>query len=176
MNIDPYKQTLSHSCLAACFLMLNGKKFDEQDEQMLALEGSRRKHQFYVSGVAIETVKSFDKNIEMYVDNKFFAKALVSAFGDESRIKVTTEKITQTLIEQLIIKGPFICHIDIHGFGDYSHASHFIILEKKIGSFVTIIDPWDGVRKRTSMMTLMESISDLKNQIKMCPLLFVLEK
>lgn len=176
MSITPYKQTLSHSCLAACFLMLQDKKFTEEDEQKLALQGSKRKYPFYVSGITMESVKSFDKKVEIYVDNKYFGAALSNSFKEESRIKVIPEKITQTLIEQLILKSPIICHIDIHAFGDYSHASHFIVIEKKIGNFFTIIDPWDGVRKRVASNTLIEAISDLKNQIKMCPLLFTLPK
>ena len=72
MSITPYKQTLSHSCLAACFLMLQDKKFTEEDEEQMALRGSKRKYPFYVSGITMESVKSFDKKVEIYTYYNIF--------------------------------------------------------------------------------------------------------
>jgi hypothetical protein len=57
MAIIPYKQTLSHSCLAACFLMLREKKITEVQEQELALNGSKRTYAFYVTGIPLEFAK-----------------------------------------------------------------------------------------------------------------------
>ncbi len=176
MVITPYKQTLSHSCLAACFLMLYGEKFTESDEHELALNGSKRIYPFYVVGIATEFVRKFDCKITIYADNKHFTSILQKSFMRETRVSVAHKKITQVFIAELLKRQSIICHIDDHALGDYSHASHFIVLEKTTEKFITILDPWSGDKKRITMAKLEEAISDLKNQIKMCPLLFTLEE
>lgn len=172
--IIQYKQTLSHSCLAVCMLMLRGKPFTETEEQGLALRGSKRKHQFYVAGIPLEFVKKYDSQVIVYADNKYFANVLRDIFLPYKRISVIHKKITLSLIKELLEDGPIICHIDDHSLGTYSHASHFIVLERATYKFVQIIDPWTGKRRKITLSKLDESISDLKNQIKMCPLLFSL--
>jgi len=173
--IDPYKQTLSHSCLAACMLMLRGKKFTKIEEQDLAVRGSKRIHQFYVAGIPLEFAKKFDRDVIVYVDNKYFAKVLKEIFSQNRLLHVVQERITQSLIRNLLKRGSLICHIDDHAPDDYSHASHFIVLERETEKFVQIIDPWTGKRRKIRLTKLDEGINDLKNRIKMCPLLFSLE-
>lgn len=173
--IVPYKQTLSHSCLAACMLMLRRKQFTEIEEQDLAVSGSKRMHKFYAAGIPLEFVKKFDSKVAIYVDNKYFANVLEEKLSQDSRLHVVHKKITQSLIRDLLKKDSLICHIDDHSLGDYSHASHFIVLERATDKFIHIIDPWLGQRRKISIVKLEESISDLKNQIKMCPLLFSLD-
>jgi len=175
MAITPYQQTLTHSCLAACFLMLQGKKFTELDEQELAVKGSSRDYPFYVVGISTEFSKKLDGKIKIYADNALFTTTLQKAFTDTDKINVIHKKITISLITELLNENPIICHVDNHTLGDYSHASHFIILEKATKDFVNIIDPWSGKRKKISKSTLDESVSDLKNHIKMCPLLLSIE-
>jgi ABC-type bacteriocin/lantibiotic exporter with double-glycine peptidase domain len=93
----------------------------------------------------------------------------------EKRVSVVHKKITDAFIGELLKTQPIICHIDDHILGDYSHASHFIILEKTTKKFIYIIDPWSGKKKRIINTKLEKAISDLKNQVKMCPLLFSIE-
>lgn len=175
MVITPYKQTLTHSCLAACFLMLRGKRFTKHDEQKLALYGSKRTYPYYVVGIPMEFVKKFNCKITIHVDNKFFTSILQKSFMQEKRVSIVHKKITDTLIVELLKKHSIICHIDDHALGDYSHASHFIILERVTKKFIYVIDPWSGKRKRIINTRLEEAISELKSQIKMCPLLFSIE-
>jgi ABC-type bacteriocin/lantibiotic exporter with double-glycine peptidase domain len=155
--------------------MLNGKKFTEQDEKELALDGSERTYPFYVVGIPMEFVKKFNCRITIYADNKFFASVLQKSFMQEKRVSVVHKKITDAFIGELLKTQPIICHIDDHILGDYSHASHFIILEKTTKKFIYIIDPWSGKKKRIINTKLEKAISDLKNQVKMCPLLFSIE-
>lgn len=155
-------------------LMLREKPFTEIEESDLALRGSKRVHQFYVAGIPLEFVKKYDSQINVFVDNKYFANILGDIFSSDKRISVIQEKITIPLIKDLLINGPLICHIDDHSLGDYSHASHFIVLEQATDKFVQIIDPWTGKRRKITFSKLDESINDLKNQIRMCPLLFSL--
>lgn len=171
----PYKQTLSHSCLAACMLMLREKPFTECEESDLTLRGSKRVHQFYVAGIPLEFAQKYDSQINVFVDNKYFADILRGIFSSDKRISIIQKKLTIPLIKDLLINAPLICHIDDHSLGDYSHSSHFIILEKATDQFVQIIDPWTGKRRKLKLSKLEESLSDLKTQIKMCPLLFTID-
>ena len=67
-----------------------------------------------------------------------------------------------------------ICHIDDHYLGDFSHASHFVVIEKATESKFMVVDPMHGKKKWISEKTLDNAIQDLKNHIKMCPLVFYL--
>lgn len=175
MEITPYKQTLTHSCLAACMLILSKNQFTEAEEQELGINGSQRTYPLYVVGIPLEFVKRFDRKISVYVDNKFFASVLEEAFLQDERLTVCHKKITISFIRELLKQGPLICHIDDHALGDYSHASHFIILERATEKYVYIVDPWSGERKRIIYAKLEAAINDLKTRIKMCPLLFSIE-
>ncbi|OGC82208.1 MAG: hypothetical protein A2V81_00510 [Candidatus Abawacabacteria bacterium RBG_16_42_10] len=179
MSIKPYKQSLTHSCLVACFLMLLERQadivFTETNEQEIALKGSRRIYPFYVVGIPMEIAKKYGKKIQVYVDNKYFTKVLKVAFAKEKSIEVVHTPIKIKLIRDLLQKSPLICHIDDNVLGDYSHSSHFIILENATKNTISIIDPWMGTRKRISDKTLIQGIHDLKTQVKMCPLLFSID-
>ncbi len=176
MQIKPYKQSLTHSCLVASFLMIleddKDKTFTKEKEQQLVLKGSQRTYPFYVVGITAEIAKEYKTKIQVFADNKFFTNVLKESFKDKN-ITVSHEKITTTLICKLLEKNSLICHIDNHGLGDYSHSSHFIVIEKVKGSLFTIIDPWIGERKNISKKTLEKAILELKHNVKMCPLLFI---
>lgn len=176
MQIKPYKQTLTHSCLVASFLMIleaeKNQKFTKKDEQELTLKGSQRTYSFYMTGIATEIAKKYNTKITFLADNKFFTNILKNSLENKN-ISVRHQKITLDLICKLLEKNVLICHIDIHGLGDYSHSSHFIVIEKVKGNFFTIIDPWSGDKKNISKKTLLKAILELKNNVKMCPLLFV---
>lgn len=179
MEITPYKQSLTHSCLVACFLMLlqaqKGITFTQQQEQALALKGSQRKYSYYVEGIPAAVANSYKENIKVIADNKHFANFLALCFRDYKNIAVEHHPVTIDLIRTLVNKQPIICHIDDNLIGDYSHASHFIVIEKASGGFFFIIDPWVGERKRISQETLEKAIHSLKTHIKMCPLLFSIQ-
>lgn len=178
MDIIPYKQTLTHSCLVASFLMIlkaqNKIDFTDADEQEVALKGSRRIYSSYMVGISSEIAKKYGKKIQIFADNKYFTKILQESFKDK-KVTVTHHPITLDLIKKLLEQGPLICHIDDNALGDYSHASHFIVLVKATESMITIADPWTGKKKRISNKTLEEAIFKLKTHIKMCPLLFRIE-
>lgn len=178
MELKPYKQSLTHSCLVAAFLMLlensGDIKFTEKEEQEIALLGSRRVYPFYVVGVTVEIAQRYKSKIKVFADNKYFADILSKSFTKEKNISVEAKPVTLKLIRELLESQPVICHVDVHGLGDYSHASHFIVIEKGGKETFTIIDPWIGKRKRVSAKTLENTIFELKNHVKMCPLLFAI--
>lgn len=172
MQIIPYKQTFSHSCLAAALLMLTGKKHRSKLEREFFIKGTSGVYPYYVVGVPFELSKALALNLTVYVDNKFFTGVLKTAFKKSKRISVIHQKIEADLIEHLVSESPIVCHIDDHYLGDYSHASHFVVIEKVNKNRITIIDPFYGKRRIVNEKTLIESIKSLKTHIKMCPLIF----
>lgn len=179
MEIVPYRQSLSHSCLVACFLMVlqarYGIQFAESDEHRLTLAGSRRIHPFYVAGIPVEIAREFKKDIVAYVDNKFFTKTLSEqSFDALPHMHAEHKPISIELIQEELTTHPIICHVDTHGLGDHSHSSHFIVLERLAGKMVVIIDPWTGVKRKIAQRTLEGAIESLKSEVKMCPLLFAI--
>lgn len=178
MDVIPYRQSLTHSCLVACFLMVMkaqyGVEFTAEDERRLALKGSDRNHPFYVAGVPVEVAREFKKDTRVYVDNKFFANVLSKAFVGMTQMHVVHKPITIGLIKELLTDRPVICHIDTHGLGDYSHSSHFIVVERAAGSMIHIVDPWTGRARKVTEKTLEKAILSLKTEVKICPLLFLL--
>lgn len=176
--MKPYKQTLSHSCLVACFLMLLQKKGIDpkiKDEQEITLKGMDRKYPFYVVGVPKEIFNKYKEKINLVVDNNYFKNILVKSFNDKKNFNAYHKKINLKLIKDLLKEHSLICHIDDNYFGDYSHASHFIVLEKATNKKMIIIDPWSGKKNLISDRQLEDSILSLKKHIKMCPLLFYLK-
>ncbi len=175
--MNHYKQSLSNSCLATCLLIVQREKyntkFSANDEKKITLEGSSRKYPSYVAGIAKEFMKKYKRKLKIIADNKYFAKVLKKSIQDK-RAKVENQKITLKCIESQLKHGPVICHIDDHFLGDYSHVSHFIVIEKMKAKKVLIIDPWHGKRKSISQEKLEKSILSLKSHVKMCPLLFQL--
>lgn len=175
MQLQPYKQTLTHSCLSVSFLMIlqlkNNIHFTKKDEEQITLRGSDRVYPFYVTGIATEIAKKYKVKIQILANNKFFTNVLKESFKNKNII-VSHEKITIALIRKLLDKNKLICHIDIHGLGDFSHSSHFIVIEKEDGKTFTIIDPWTGQRRKIAEKTLEKAITELRDNVKMCPLLF----
>jgi hypothetical protein len=87
-EILPYKQTLSHGCLAADLLMLlkmkYGTDFRENDEANILLSGMKRMYPFYVVGVPKEFFNKYRRKISIIVDNKYFTNVLVKGFKDKN--------------------------------------------------------------------------------------------
>ncbi|MBI4016154.1 MAG: hypothetical protein HY363_00500 [Candidatus Aenigmarchaeota archaeon] len=133
----------------------------------------RRKYPFYVVGVPNEVFNYFSKKINIIVDNKYFTNVLRKSFNAKI-FTVQHHKISIALIRELLQKNSIICHIDDHYLGDYSHVSHFVVIEKATQKKFLIADPWHGEKKWILEKTLKNAIQDLKKHIKMCPLIFYL--
>lgn len=177
-KIIPYKQTYSHSCLVADFLMLAkskyGIKFGPIEEQEILIKGMKRKYAFYVVGIPKEFYNKFKKKINLVVDNQYFTDVLIKEFKDKKNFNIYQHKINSKFIRELLKENSLICHIDDNYFGDYSHASHFIILEKATEKNIQYIAPMTGKKGFVSDKKLDEAILSLKNHIKMCPLIYYL--
>jgi len=172
----PYKQKLSHGCLAASLLILaseRGLKIKDKDEETIVLNGMNRKYMFYIVGLPEEFIKKTKLKLNLFVYNKYFTNVLKKKFSNK-KIKVMHHKINLELIEELLLKSPIIIHMDNNTLGDYSHSSHFIVLTKSLKEYFMIIDPLKGKLSKISKEKIINSIKLLKEHIKMCPLIFQL--
>lgn len=178
MRLNPYKQSFTHSCLVACFLMLlyirKGVRIEEKLEQEVYLEGTKRTNRLYVVGITKEISKRFKAEIEIFVDNKYFTEVLKEFFTGQKDISVYQQKITLNFLLKLLKVTPLVCHVDIYSLGERFHQSHFILLERISGKKIVVIDPACGKRRYFSLMKLEEAIISFKRHLKMCPLLFSL--
>lgn len=172
MHIVPYQQSLSNSCLAASLLMVSGKKVTPKLEESVCIRGSKRRYDLYVVGVPFEFCLQTRQKLSVYVDNRFFANLLAKQFAQNRLVSVTHRKVDLKLLRELSAERPIVCHIDDHFLGDYSHCSHFVVVEKISKSMATLIDPYYGKRSRISCKTLVRAIASLKQHIRMCPLIF----
>jgi ABC-type bacteriocin/lantibiotic exporter with double-glycine peptidase domain len=130
-----------------------------------------RKYEYYVVGVAEEFVKKSKEEVSVIADNEYFANKLKQSYKDE-KIKIDAKKITLNLISELLKKRPIILHIDDNFLGDYSHVSHFIVLEKATKTKFLIHDPYYGKKSFVSQKKIINAVQSLKKHVKMCPLIF----
>ena len=178
MNLVFYKQTFTHSCLVACFLMLlkatQGIEFDGKIEERILTKGTKRIHPLYVVGISKEIAKKFNLKISVIADNKYFTKVLIHSFADSENFSVFHQKVTIPQITQLLSRNLLICHIDNYYLNGATHESHFILLEKLTNKGIKTYDPLVGKRRFLTFGKLEKSILSLKTLIKMCPLLIYL--
>jgi transcription initiation factor IIF auxiliary subunit len=145
---------------------------DQSIEQRVFNESEKRDFEFYLNSVLESYADNTMLSVEISVDNKTLTEKLIKEQNKKNKkIRYKTEKITIGLIKKLIEEQPIIVHVDDNYLGDYSHASHYIVIEslRKDGKF-EIIDPMDGKVKSLSEEKLVASIDSLKNHIKMCPI------
>jgi len=162
--------------VAALLAILPENKLKYQNknfEKEILINGMERKYPFYAIGVPEEFCKKTREKIVIYVDNKYFTKVL-SKIATKN-IKVVRHKINEELITKVLKKSPCICHIDDNLLGDYSHVSHFIVLQQITKNGIKIMDPYYGKESLISIKKLEEAIKSLKSHVKMCPLLITLK-
>lgn len=171
MEICSLKQRFYHSCLVTSLLMIS-EMTDQSIEERVFTEGEKRRFDYYLSGILESFVDNTMLSVEVLVDNKPYTDELTKSQNKKNkRIKIRNEKISISLIKKLVAIQPIIVHIDDNFVGDYSHASHFVVVAalRPDGKF-EIADPWDGKRKFLTEEKLWNAITSLKDQLKMCPI------
>lgn len=171
MEVHPLKQQFYHSCLVTSLLMIS-QMTDQSMEERIFTEGEKRRFNYYLSGILESFVDNTMLSVELTVDNKFFAEELIkNQFKKNKRIKIKQEKVTVKLIKQLLLTQPLIINLDNKFLGDFSHSSHYVVVEKIIANGkLQLIDPLTGGKKILTEEKLEEAILSLKTHIKMCPL------
>jgi len=78
------------------------------------------------------------------------------------------------MITKALKEGPILVYLDAKylEYGYYAdHMPHFILLEGVQGRQVTIVDPWEGVRRDIQLASLTKAIKSLKSQFKYSPII-----
>ena len=163
MNLTTYKQTSCESCLPVCLLNLGGVEITREKELKLLFDGLAGLKDSYAFGVLEAFVRTYNKPVTLYVDNKVFANFLIKN-SQTSLINIVHKPIN------LEFPTPYIVYLDSQVLGGYIHAPHFVIVEKIVGETCHIIDPWEGKRRRYSKEKITEAIKSLKSYLKYCPL------
>ncbi len=117
--------------------------------------------------------KKFGVNIIRIVDNKPFCD-YVEKIKSSFKIKTETRKIVLKLVNQLLDKKP-ILYVDAYYLFKVHHYPHFITVLGKIGNKYKYMDTWDGKEKLIEGKILSKSISSLRNRIKFCPQILIVE-
>lgn len=171
-----FKQKFYHSCLVTSLLVISGAENQDLEEKIF-FDGEKREYDFYLNSILASFVKNTEKSLEVFVDNKYFAGKLSDNLKKLSnKIMVVYKPINSNLIIETLDAGPFVIHLDNNYLGDYSHASHFVVVNgvRKDGK-LEILDPADGKRKYLTLEKLDESVNSLKKHIKMCPVIITVK-
>lgn len=148
------------------------KVTDQSIEQRIFFEGEKRRLDSYLSNMIFSFVDNTKLSLEIFADNKFFTEKLKGELKRQQKsILIENKKISISFIDKLLERSDIILHIDNNLLGDYSHSSHFIVVERKVADKYNIIDPLTGTRKNLSASKLEEAISSLKSSVKMCPII-----
>jgi hypothetical protein len=170
-------QLTCEGCSAFCLLKsiekLKSIKFSKRLELDCLFYSLKFSKYDFVIGHLDFIVKRFDVNIIRIVDNKKFYN-YVKKIKSSSKIKTEVKKINLKLINKFLNKHP-ILYIDSYYLFKVCHYPHFITILEKIGNKYKIFDPWEGKEKLIKSKVLAKSISSLRNHIKFCPQMIILE-
>jgi len=88
---------------------------------------------------------------------------------------ITTEQqtIDLRLVDRNVQKNPII-YIDGYQLFDIYHYPHFITILDKNAEGYRIFDTWHGKEQSIDSKTLAKSISSLRNHIRLCPQMIVI--
>jgi hypothetical protein len=171
--IYSYTQATYEGCLASCLLQAANQKPTK------ALEISTLEHSLnyskddFTAGHLDFVIKNFGVKVTRIVHYKLFLKYLQSIIHPKTELK--QEKIDLKTIDKYLSKSPIILYIDSFPLFKVVHCPHFITLIEKIGSNYKIFDNWDGKTKTISQETLLESVNLLKNHLKFCPQIIIVQ-
>ena len=171
MDIKLYKQTTCESCLSCCLLMLSGNLINRKNEIDLFIEGIKRYPFSYSLGICEEFSIKYNKNIIIYVDNKYYSKYLNNLKITDG-INIVHQYIDIRFINKKFV--PFIIYIDNNVLGEYTHSPHFVIVETINKNNCTIIDPWKGKRLNINKKIIFDGVLLLKRHLKYSPLIIQL--
>jgi dimeric dUTPase (all-alpha-NTP-PPase superfamily) len=167
-DIEIYKQTTCESCLSCCLLMLLNNPISQNDEINLFIEGIKRYPFSYSLGICEEFADKYDKDIIIYVHNKYYSKYL-NTLKNENNVHIVQMYINKSFINKQ--EYPFVIYLDNNILEEYIHSPHFVIVESFDKTDYIIIDPWKGMRIKINKETLYKGVLLLKEHLKFCPLI-----
>ena len=171
-----YEQTTYETCLACCLLQFIDSVKLNQDLELECINYSMKfsKEDFVIGHLNFITEK-FGIEIERIVDNKLFFDYIMKIKTSEL-IHTEVKKINLDLIDNLLQKSSVILYIDAYYFYKIVHYPHFITVLNKEGKNYKLLDNWDGKEKIIDEEILSQSIISLRNHLKFCPQIIILNK
>lgn len=163
------KQSTYETCLACCLLMMTGGI--RKDEIEIWKRGWRFN---YLIGQLNYVVRKYDREFEVYVENKYYFNQLQKQKG--RGIKLVNKKIDTKLLNRLLEIDKVIVYLDSYYpyNARYVHAPHFVIAARKIKGDIEVADPFDGKLKKISISTIKKGINSLRNYLKYSPVLITI--
>lgn len=177
LGLKPQEQQYTYSCLLVALAILAGIKMTKKQEGELLLAGLEKHYLGYHQGMFTEFLKKYPIKLNLLVEYKPYAKYLQKYFSHNKYLLVDQAGATLVTMKKLITQSPLIVYLDSK-FLEYpnyaDHAGHFIVVESFHDNQVTILDPWDGLRRDIKVSSLLECIESLKKQFKYSPLIITL--
>ena len=178
-----YKQKHPETCLAKGLIILlekaSNQKISEKYELELLIFSLKHGRENIARGHLEKIVKDFRVKLKWYTDSQIFFD-FTKKMKLPPRISLVQEKINLSFIDR--IKKPAIVYVDkFHLWKKKSglyykyHYPHFIIVNRKVGTFYEIIDPDDGQVKLIDKKVLSKAIRSLKNHLWISPQVIVME-
>jgi hypothetical protein len=128
----------------------------------------------YTAGNLDFVIKNFGVKITRIVHFKRYIEYLKSIKHPKTELK--HERIDLKTIDKYLTKSPIILYIDSFPLFKIGHCPHFITVIEKIGTKYKIFDNWEGKLRTISSKTLMESVNLLKNHLRFCPQIIIVQK
>lgn len=164
-------QSTIETCLSVCLMSLlqqKGVKLAGSEELNIFIEGLKFTKFDYSTGHLVYVCSKYDVEIEQYTDFPLFHKFL-SQYQYPPKLKLISQKIDHRLLIKLLKSSPIIVYVDQYYLSCSIHISHFVILENLQPNFATVLDPWDGRRKKLATKLFLRSIQSLRNLLKISP-------
>ncbi|RMD67494.1 hypothetical protein D6817_01470 [Candidatus Pacearchaeota archaeon] len=174
--LQKYTQTTYESCLACCLLQAVARvkplKISKKLELACLLHSLKfSKHDFVIGHVDF-IVKKFNVRVTRIVGSKRLFDHLKRKRS--RNLSTKRKRIDLSLINKFLDKQPIV-EMDVYHLYRTYHYPHFITILGKTGNKYKIFDTWDGKEKFVRSKTLANSISSLKNRLKLSPQMIIVE-
>lgn len=175
--IQQYTQTTYETCLACCLLQAVDRVKPIKLIHTIELACINHSMSFskddFVIGHLDFITKKFNVGVERIVDNKLFYD-YVKKIKSSPKIITRVQKIDLSLLNQLLDKKP-ILYIDSYYLFKVTHYPHFVTVLERVGTKYKIFDTWDGKEKLIEGRILSKAISSLRNHLRFCPQVLIIE-
>lgn len=173
MSLQVFKQKTYEGCLPICLLSLGGIEINREKELELIRNGvSKPRDGYYAFNMLLAFIEQYNSDVNLYVDIKPYSNYL-NRLNNNKRLSISHQFINKDFLSKQ--SRPFVLYVDWYDFEGYTHAPHFIVIEKQQGASMTIIDPWAGKRIEIEKEKILNSILNLKKRFFFSPLLITLK-
>lgn len=171
-------QSTYESCLAWCLLHLAEEEITK-DKEIEIVEYSLRftKKDFTIGH--LEAVHDKFKKITLHIDADFRYECKSTAqLKNSANIHICPCDVLALMqfFDDKLLTQPVILYLDSFALWKQIHYPHYVIIIGKKDTKYTVIDPWDGKKKKVSEKVIHEGIKLLKNYLGFAPRLITTRK